>query len=266
MAPRLRVILFSTAILIASVSLPKLEPAAFAAGLDARGEADAMEATTLYKQGRYEEAARIFAKLSVHYPDMLIFERNVGACFYYLKKPEPALSNLRNYLNYKRDIEPDDKAVVDRWIDEMEKLRAQGTAAAPPVAAPLAGPALPVAAPIAGGAVSASAAAPSDGPALPAPSQSSEVAPASAVAPAALAHGPAGAGSPADATKQAAGVDLAAALPGTSGPITRPFYKTWWFWTGVGAVVLAGTVTTILLAGRSSSPCDGASLACMGVK
>jgi hypothetical protein len=46
----------------------------------------------------------------------------------------------------------------------------------------------------------------------------------------------------------------------------RPFYKTWWFWTGAVAVVAAGTVTAILIAGRSSSPCDGASLACRGVK
>ena len=46
----------------------------------------------------------------------------------------------------------------------------------------------------------------------------------------------------------------------------RPVYKTWWFWTGAAAVVVAGTVTAILLAGRSSSPCDGASLACRGVK
>jgi hypothetical protein len=45
-----------------------------------------------------------------------------------------------------------------------------------------------------------------------------------------------------------------------------PFYKTWWFWTGVGAVVVAGTVTAIILATRSSGACDGASLACMGVK
>ena len=46
----------------------------------------------------------------------------------------------------------------------------------------------------------------------------------------------------------------------------RPFYKTWWFWTGAAAIVAAGTITAILIAGRSSSPCDGASLACRGVK
>jgi hypothetical protein len=30
--------------------------------------------------------------------------------------------------------------------------------------------------------------------------------------------------------------------------------------------VVAGTVTTIVIANRSNGPCDGASLSCMGVK
>jgi tetratricopeptide (TPR) repeat protein len=222
MAPRLRIILLSSALVLVSASLPKLEPAALAAGLDARGEADALEATTFYKQGRYDEAAKIFAKLSVQYPEMLIFERNVGACFYYLKKPEPALSNLRNYLNHKSEIEPDDKVVVDRWMDEMEKLRAEGAAAAP-VAAPLAGPAVPAAAPIAADAVSASA-----------------------VSPAAPAPALAGAVLPAEATQQPVGVDLAAYSPGKSDPIAHPYYKTWWFWTGAVAVVAGGAVAAVL--------------------
>lgn len=50
------------------------------------------------------------------------------------------------------------------------------------------------------------------------------------------------------------------------GPTTaQPFYKTWWFWTGASAVVVAGTVSAIVLSRHSSGPCDGASLACRGV-
>lgn len=40
----------------------------------------------------------------------------------------------------------------------------------------------------------------------------------------------------------------------------RPLYKKWWFWAGVGAVLLTGTVTAIALSsGRSSivPPCPG---------
>jgi hypothetical protein len=143
MATRLAPILLGVMVCTAGANLAHFEGFAVAADLDDKGEAQAKEATRLYKQGQYEEAAKLFAQLSVEHPDMPIFERNVGACFYYLKKPEPALSNLRNYLNHKKDIAPDDKAVVDRWIEEMEKLRAQSTAApvAPvPAAARPAGP------------------------------------------------------------------------------------------------------------------------------
>jgi hypothetical protein len=33
-----------------------------------------------------------------------------------------------------------------------------------------------------------------------------------------------------------------------------PVYRTWWFWTGIGAVVVAGTVTAIVLASGGSKP------------
>jgi hypothetical protein len=64
-----------------------------------------------------------------------------------------------------------------------------------------------------------------------------------------------------------AGVDLAAKPATDQDKSESPrFYKTWWFWTGVGAVVVAGTVTAILLARGSNGACDGESIACMGVK
>ena len=227
MARRLGLLLLFIAFAVAVANVPQLAGRAFAAGLDAKGKADAKEATQLYKQGLYEEAAQIFARLSVDYPDMQIFERNVGACFYYLRKPEPALSNLRNYLNHNKDIGPDDKTVVDRWIDEMEKLRAQNAATGALVGQPR---------------TKTSEV-----------SQSGQSAVPSSAAPV-----------PTEMANQPAGVDLAA---GSAASETgKPIYKTWWFWTGAAAVVAAGTVTAILLARRSSDPCDGASLACMGVK
>lgn len=45
-----------------------------------------------------------------------------------------------------------------------------------------------------------------------------------------------------------------------------PFYKKWWFWSAVGAVVVAGTVTALLLAGGSKSACSGEKSVCLGVK
>jgi hypothetical protein len=47
---------------------------------------------------------------------------------------------------------------------------------------------------------------------------------------------------------------------------SRPVYKTWWFWTGVGAVVAAGTVTAILLSRGPSSACSGISATCVEVR
>jgi tetratricopeptide (TPR) repeat protein len=47
---------------------------------------------------------------------------------------------------------------------------------------------------------------------------------------------------------QSAGVDLAASTPAAEGRSSTPIYGTWWFWTGVGAVVVAGAVTAIVLA------------------
>jgi hypothetical protein len=216
MASRLASFLFIVTLSVVGVTLAPIHNTALAAGLDQKGTADAKEATQLYKQGRYEDAAQIFAKLSLDYPDMEVFERNLGACFYYLRQPEPALSNLRHYLSRKKDITSDDKSVVDRWIDEMESLRAYY--AATNVVQPVqAGPG-------------------------PLPGQ-------------------------AGMANQPAGVDLKGnPASGNSAEAGTPIYKTWWFWTGAVAIVAAGTVTAILLAGRSSGACDGASMACVGVK
>jgi hypothetical protein len=46
---------------------------------------------------------------------------------------------------------------------------------------------------------------------------------------------------------QPAGLDLTAAAPAKEDPAASPIYEKWWFWTGVGAVVVAGAVTAIAL-------------------
>jgi len=253
MARRIALFLIVTTLLAVGTNWPQ----ALAAGLDQKGKADAKEATRLYKQGQYEDAAPIFARLSVDYPDMAIFERNLGACFYYLRKPEPALSNLRRHLSRRKDIAPDDKAVVDRWIDEMEKLRAQNAAASAP---PAPAPAEPAAPPPAAAEAPTVTAPP---PVAPAPPPKAEE-PAPAI-PAAASIPPAIPPAPVEASKPA-GLDLTTtATPSDSPEAGSPFYKTWWFWTGTAAVVVAGAVTAILLVRRSTNACAGANMACLGV-
>jgi hypothetical protein len=126
---------------------------ALAAGLGAKETARAKQARQLYKEGKYADAAKIFSDLSAERPDVLVFTRNLGACYYYLRRPEPALSNLREYLQRAADIAPDDRAEVERWIAEMERLRDQpsgmpgATTAAPAAAAPVPPPVFPATGP-----------------------------------------------------------------------------------------------------------------------
>jgi hypothetical protein len=102
---------------------------ASAASLDKKSTAEAKKATQLYKQGSYEEAAALFLQLSLDNPGMPVFVRNLGACYYYLRRPEPALSNLHEYLLKKKDIDPQDRQEVERWIAEMDELRRGGASA-----------------------------------------------------------------------------------------------------------------------------------------
>jgi hypothetical protein len=174
------------------------EPSAMAAGLDAKGKAELKEATRFYKQGQYEAAARVLTNLVVDHPEMPNLLRNLGACYYYLRRPEPALSNLRDYLARKQsDIAAADKQEVERWIDEMERLRAQNVAA--PVVSPAAAPVLPV-------------------PAVPSPAAPAE---ASAVIPAPIAPAPS-VPAPPPAAPPAAAPFPEPAFPGAPAAATAP--------------------------------------------
>ncbi len=117
------------------LSFPIREGRALAAALATKDSAKAKQAQQFYKEGQYEDAAKIFTELSIEYPDKPAFTRNLGACYYYLHRPEPAISNLHEYLDRGKDLTEKDRSEVERWIAELEKLRDQ-TAAAAVVAAP----------------------------------------------------------------------------------------------------------------------------------
>jgi hypothetical protein len=98
-----------------------------AGSLDAKESEDLRQARQLYKSGNYQEAADIFSRLSSSHPDMPTFARNAGAAYYYLKKTNPALSNLREYLRVQKKLDAADREEVESWIAEMEKLRAKAS-------------------------------------------------------------------------------------------------------------------------------------------
>jgi hypothetical protein len=62
---------------------------------------------------------------------------------------------------------------------------------------------------------------------------------------------------PQAAAVQPAGLDLSASPP-RNDLASPPVYRTWWFWTGVGAVVVAGAVSAILIS-RGGSEANTAS-------
>lgn len=237
MAGALRILVLGVALATVAASTPQLSSTARAAGLDRKGKADAKEAMALYKEGNYEDAARLFLRLSINYPDMLVFVRNIGACYYYMRRYEPALSNLRDYLHRKADIAADDRAEVSGWIGEMERLRDQQSAPPPvapapvapavpappataPVPVPVPTPSLP-AAPGVPGAGEAAAAPTPVAPAVPAPTTPiPPVVPATASAPIA-APSPA---APAAEAPAAATPSPAPAPPSTAQPPYAPAY------------------------------------------
>ena len=99
------------------------EKQALATTLTAEDNAKAKQARQLYKEGQYEDAAKLFSSLSTDYPDKLAFTRNLGGCYYHLRRPEPAISNLREYLRLVKNLSPEDRSEVEGWIAEMEKFR-----------------------------------------------------------------------------------------------------------------------------------------------
>ena len=163
------------------------------------------------------------------------FLYNQARCYQQNARPEDAINRFREYLRVAKDVTPAEKADVDKQIEDCravqaEQEREKEKKAAAGAASPVQPPATTTAQP--------EAAAPS----LPVATVENPV---PQVTPGAL-----------DLTTE----------PATSETQPDPIYKTWWFWTGAAAVVVAGTVTAIILSTRSSGACDGVSLACMGVK
>ena len=142
--PSTRALVLGLCFVVLTAAVPLTSSPVEAAEMDKKGRSDAKTAMRFYKQGNYEDAAKVFLRLSIDYPDMLVFVRNLGACYYYMRRYEPALSNLRDYEHRKKDIAPDDRAEIAGWIGEMERLRDQAAAAA---AVPPPAPAVPTAPP-----------------------------------------------------------------------------------------------------------------------
>jgi hypothetical protein len=89
---------------------------------------------------------------------------------------------------------------------------------------------------------------------------------------ASAASAPGSAAVPSAAPSAAAGpssdtLRLTQASPGAEAETRSPVYKTWWFWSGIGAVVTGAVVTAVLLSSSSSGPksppCEATGVVCV---
>jgi hypothetical protein len=203
-----------------------------AAHADHAGEMKAREA---FAAGRYDEALQTFAKL---YAETLnpIYLRNIGRCQQKLKQPDKAIDAFHDYLiKGGKKISADEKAEINGYIKEMEALRdeqaakQQTTPAVTPVP-----PVQPIQPAQAEG---------------PPPGYTAQPAPAYPGTEGTPAYPPGG------DQQQPSGALVgqpAQPQPDSSGPV----YTKWWFWTIVGAVVVGGVVTAVVLtSGTSKPPC-----------
>ena len=147
-----------------------------------------LEAKKACLGGRPDRGIELLAEMYAETNDPT-YIYNQGRCFQQNGKPREALTRFREYMRKARDLSPDDKALVEGYISELEQ---QIKASTPDLSAR----------------------------------------------------------PPADTQVPTVSAKREEAPP--------PIYTRWWFWTGVGAVIVGGVVTTLALtAGDSPTPYPG---------
>jgi len=180
-----------------------------------------LQARKAFTAGDYDKALTIYVDLYTEtgHPTYL---RNIARCHQNLGHADKAIAGFREYLRKAKDLTPDQKAEVQKYIAEMEELRKKEAGTAP-----------------AASATRRTARADDD-------TQRARTGPELSVA------------ATDDREAKPASVDLAARpAPEGSGASERsPFYTRVWFWAGVG-VLAAGAVAAVLLVGVDRGPAYG---------
>jgi tetratricopeptide (TPR) repeat protein len=127
------VLVFAMISLAGSARAEPAEPS-----LDARET----EAREMFGVGKFAEALEIYGKLYAEttHPTYL---RNIGRCYQNLGDADKAISAFREYLRQGKDVAPDQRALVEGYIREMEALKQKKESAAVPPPAPVAQPNAP---------------------------------------------------------------------------------------------------------------------------
>jgi hypothetical protein len=185
-------------------------------------------AKTACLAGDYAKGVALLAELYVSTGEA-IYLFNQGRCFQQNGKYEEAIVRFREYQRKNIDAGRAPDAVAEKHIADCREQLAQNK------------PATPTSPPAQDKPASESAPPPAPLPvfsATPSPQPSS---------------------APADLLAQPE------TTPAESVSEDRPFYKTWWFWTSVGAAVVAGSVTAFLLTRPAPNACDSLNMKCVGV-
>ena len=245
-------LLATLAILAASSACPS---SAFGAEDKAAAREHYATGTRLYEVREYAKALEEYKAAYVAKADPA-FLFNIGQCLRKMDRNEEALDFFQQYLK-KAPTDDPNRAQVEARI---RNIKAGRTSAYDPFEqSDTAKSARPPAVEVTPSSVSSPPSPPEA--VMPAPPPVPEVKPAPVSEPAAQAETlrplttwPSGLAPqtvaqplPANPGAQPAGLDLATSPRASEDHASTPIYRTWWFWTGIGAVVVAGTVTAIAL-------------------
>jgi tetratricopeptide (TPR) repeat protein len=187
--------------------------------------AHSQEGDAYYKLEKYTNAISEYEQAYLAKPDPS-FLYNIAQCHRLMGNHAEAIHFYRRFL--KDAPSAPNRAVAEKHIRDLEDLASHGTAPPPTVPPP-------------------AAAAPAPG----SPPRESEVAPLSATtSPPPALSAPAPTSTPVSTTPT---VENSAPSAQTE---SEPIYHRWWFWTGVGAVVVGGIILVLATAKHDPS-CPG---------
>ena len=225
--------------MVGLLSVALATPTLAAEGDKAAAKAHYESATRLYDIKEFAKALDEYKAAYLSKPDPA-FLFNVGQCYRKLGKRAQALEFYREFL---KKAQPDDpnRSNVEARVREMESGDLfEGET--PTKTAPSSAQPLPVRVP-----ETRSLDLPTETPTV-RPLEADSPVPAPAIVPVPQLPQPAPLLSTPSPPVQPPGLDVAAVEPAAAGETGSRFYKTWWFWTSVGAVVVAGTVVGVLAA------------------
>jgi len=221
---------------VAPIALILVTPAAMPAS--AAEDAREAKARSLFAIGEYQSALEVFVTLFGERGDPLLL-RSIGRCYQKMRQPAKAIDAYQEYLRRYPRMKPAERREIEGFVEEARRLKAAEAAAlpAPPSVEPPPVDSTP---------------ATQSTPARPSPSP-----PSAPIIDDTELTGPAASAGNREPPPTLIGKPQSAqAAPESQPNDNKSLTSRWWFWTGLGALVVGGAVAAILLAtgGGTSRP------------